>query len=446
MKVANYVTTGLSRVVQRHMPDSFVIAVGLTFFTLLVAVLVQGTSPLDAIRMYGESFWSLLAFAMQIAMLLLTGYMLANTPLVDRGLTALAARVNNPRVAVMAVTFAGAFGSWLNAGFGLVIGAILTQKFARSVRGMHYPLAVAGGYAGFSLYGIGLSGTIPLTVASEGHFLEEQMGLVPFAETVFNPVVLTTSLVVILGLPLFVAAMHPKVPEAVIEADPTVFPDEVSAADPDAGEKGLSARLNRSPWVGWLMGALGLTYAVTYFVGGGDMNFDIINLTFLFLGILLFGRPYQYLASLRSSTKVVSGILVQYPIYAGIMGVLAGSGLMVTFANVFVATSTADTLPFFSFFSGGLINILAPSGGAQWAVQGPVMIEAAQQMGANPGATALGVAMGDQWTNAIQPFWIIPVLAITGIKLRDVMGYLLPILVFLGVIYGSAMLVLGFTA
>lgn len=161
---------------------------------------------------------------------------------------------------------------------------------------------------------------------------------------------------------------------------------------------------------------------------------------------MLFGRPTDYLACVRVSTKVVSGILIQYPMYAGIMGVLAGSGLMVTMASVFVNFSTPETLPFFSFISGGVINIFAPSGGAQWAIQGPVMIEAAQQMGADPGATAIGVAMGDQWTNAIQPFWILPVLAISGIRLRDVMGYLVPVLIFLGIVYGAAMLLLGYTA
>ena len=141
---------------------------------------------------------------------------------------------------------------------------------------------------------------------------------------------------------------------------------------------------------------------------------------------------------------MVSGVLIQYPIYAGIMGILAGSGLMVTFAGLFTAISTPETLPFFSFLSGGFINLFAPSGGAQWAVQGPIMIEAAQQMGADYGATALGVAYGDQWTNAIQPFWIIPVLAISGIKLREVMGYLFLVLIFMGLVYGASILLLGF--
>lgn len=447
MKLLDATTNRITTGVQRHLPESFVIAVGLIVFIMVMAMVVEGTGPLEVIQLYGGAFWDLLAFSMQIAMLLLTGYILANTPLVDRGLTAVSSRIHDPRFAAAVATFAGALGTWINAGFGLVVGVILARKFAKEIPGLHYPLAVAGGYAGYSLYGIGLSGTIPLTIATPDHILEEEMGLIAHSDTVFHPIVLGTSIVVIFGLPLLVAMLHPKNPKAVVEADPAALVDEVehTPALPDR-IGGLADRLNNSPLIGWFMGLLGLTYTVTYFVGGGVVDFNIINLTFLFLGILLFGRPTDYLACVRVSTKVVSGILIQYPMYAGIMGVLAGSGLMVTMASVFVNFSTPETLPFFSFISGGVINIFAPSGGAQWAIQGPVMIEAAQQMGADPGATAIGVAMGDQWTNAIQPFWILPVLAISGIRLRDVMGYLVPVLIFLGIVYGAAMLLLGYTA
>lgn len=446
MKVLDSATSRLTTIVQRHMPESFVVAVGLTVFIMSLAMVVEGATPLEVIQLYGGAFWDLLAFSMQIAMLLLTGYILANTPLVDRGLTALSSRISDPKIAAAIATFAGALGSWLNAGFGLVVGVILARKFAKEVQGLHYPLAVAGGFAGYSLYGIGLSGTIPLTIATPGHILEEEMGLIAHSDTVFSPIVLGTSIAVILGLPLLVWLLHPKTPEAIVEADPAALVDETDSAPADSDRiGGMADRLNNSPFIGWFMGLLGLSYTVTYFAGGGDINFDIINLTFLFLGILLFGRPNDYLACVGRSTKVVSGILIQYPMYAGIMGVLAGSGLMVTLAGVFVSFSNAETLPFFGFLSGGLINIFAPSGGAQWAIQGPVMVEAAQQMGVDPGATAIGVAMGDQWTNSIQPFWILPVLAISGIRLRDVMGYLVPIMIFLGVIYSAAMLLMGYT-
>lgn len=435
---------GLSRAFYRFLPESLVVAVFLTFVTFILAIVVERQNPIDVTRMWGGSAWDLLAFSMQIAMLLLTGYMLANTPLVDRGLNALASRVTNPRVAVGIATFAGALGTWLNVGFGLVIGVVLARKLAKTVPGLHYPLAVAGGYAGFSLYGIGLSGTIPLTIATPGHILEEQMGIIPTSETIFHPIVLATSIVVILVMPVFLAFLHPARKDEVIEFTEPPAQAEAPAAAEDEARNTFADRLNANPLVGILLGAVGLFYTVLHFAGGDGVDFDIINLTFLSLTLLLFARPNNILAGLRASVGVVAGVLLQYPLYAGIMGVLAGSGLMITFAAGFVAISTPETLPFFSFLSGGLINLFAPSGGAQWAVQGPIMIEAAQQMGANHAATALGVAYGDQWTNAIQPFWIIPVLAISGIKLREVMGYLFLVLIFLGVVYGASILLLGF--
>ncbi|SLM88490.1 short-chain fatty acid transporter [Brevibacterium yomogidense] len=435
---------GLSRAFYRFLPESLVVAVFLTFVTFILAIAVERQNPIDVTRMWGGSAWDLLAFSMQIAMLLLTGYMLANTPLVDRGLNVLASRISSPRVAVGIATFAGALGTWLNVGFGLVIGVVLARKLARTVPGLHYPLAVAGGYAGFSLYGIGLSGTIPLTIATPGHILEEQMGIIPTSETIFHPIVLATSIVVILVMPVFLAFLHPSRKDEVIEFTEPPVQEEAPATAEDEARNTFADRLNANPLVGILLGAVGLFYAVLHFSGGNGVDFDIINLTFLSLALLLFARPNNILAGLRTSIGVVAGVLLQYPLYAGIMGVLAGSGLMITFAGGFVAISTPETLPFFSFLAGGLINLFAPSGGAQWAVQGPIMIEAAQQMGANHAATALGVAYGDQWTNAIQPFWIIPVLAISGIKLREVMGYLFLVLIFLGVVYGASILLLGF--
>lgn len=439
-------TQRVSNAVQQYLPEPLVIAIGLTIAVFAMAMVIEGTGPLDTLRFWGDGLWTLLSFSMQVVVLLLTGYMLANTPLVQRLLDGMASRITDPRVAVALASFIGILGAWFNAGLGMVLGTIIAQRLACHVKGMHYPLAVAGGYAGFCLYGIGVSGTVPLSIATPGHPMEAMTGVIPLTETVFHPVLLTTSIVVAISLPLFVALVHPR-PSSVVEADPATLPTRAPAltekwSRPDT----LSERLSHSRVPGWVMGAIGVSYSVVYVVDGGTINFDSINALFLFLCVFLYARPDAFLRSLRESTPMISPVLVQYPMYAGIMGILAGSGLMVTLAGIFVATASAETLPFFSFLSGGFINLLAPSTGAQWAIQGPVMVDAAQQLGANIPATSMGVAMGDQWTNAIQPLWILPALAISGMKLRDAMIYLLYFTVFLGVIYSAAMLVWGFTA
>lgn len=440
------VTQRVSTAVQQYLPDPFIIAIGLTVAVFAMAMLIEGTGPVEAVRLWGDGLWTLLSFSMQVTVLLLTGYMLANTPIVQRLLDGMSSRVTDPRAAVALASFIGILGAWVNAGLGMVLGTIIAQRLACHVKGMHYPLAVAGGYAGFCIYGIGVSGTVPLSIATPGHPLEPLMGVAPLATTVFHPVLLGTSILVAITLPLFVALLHPRVTDPVIEADPATLPAPAGAADTGPRPETFSDRLSHSRAPGWVMGAIGLSYSVVYVTDGGAITFDSINALFLFLCMFLYGRPVAFLKSLRESTPMISAVLVQYPMYAGIMGILAGSGLMATLAGVFVATSSAETLPFFSFVSGGVINVLAPSTGAQWAIQGPVMVEAAQQMGADIAATSMGVAMGDQWTNAIQPLWILPALAISGIKLRDAMVYLLYITVFLGVIYGGAMLLWGFTA
>lgn len=438
--LANFFT----RLVNRYMPDPLVIAIFLTILTMILAVFIQGTSPLNAVRYWGDGFWNLLAFSMQMTVILLAGYILAKTPLVDGALNQIAARVKTPFVAIVVATLVGGIGSWLNWGFGLVIGGIVAQKLALNVKGLHYPLVIAAAYSGFALYGIGLSGSVPLLIATEGHFLQDAIGLIPLSDTIFSPILLITTALILLTLPLFNAWLHPKKAEEIIEIDPASV--AVPTVPPLAsGEKiTIAERLNRSRLVGITIGLLGMLYIALYALDGGSLNLNTVNFAFLFLGILLFASPSHYLAALADGIRIVSGIVVQYPFYAGIMGILVSSGLVVSFANIFVDISSAHTLPIWSFISGGIINLLAPSGGGQWAVQGPVMVQAAAELGASQAATALAVQIGDQWTNMVQPFWILPVLAISGLKLRDVMGYMVLILLYLGIIYASAILIWGY--
>lgn len=438
--LANFFT----RLVNRYMPDPLVIAIMLTVLTMLLAIVMQGTSPFDAVRYWGNGFWDLLAFSMQMTVILLAGYILAKTPLVDGALNRIAVRVKTPFVAIVVATLVGGIGSWLNWGFGLVIGGIVAQKLALNVKGLHYPLVIAAAYSGFALYGIGLSGSVPLLIATEGHFLQETIGLIPLSETIFSPILLITSALILLTLPFFNAWLHPKKAEDIVEIDPSSVAKPSIAPLVSSDKITIAERLNRSRVVGIGIGLLGMLYIALYTVDGGSLNLNTVNFAFLFLGILLFASPANYLAALADGIRIVSGIIVQYPFYAGIMGILVGSGLVVSFANAFVDISSAQTLPIWSFISGGIINLLAPSGGGQWAVQGPVMVQAANELGASQAATALAVQVGDQWSNMVQPFWILPVLAISGLKLRDVMGYMVLILIYLGIIYASAMLIWGY--
>lgn len=433
-----------TNVMDKYLPDPLVIAMLLTALTMVLAIIFQGSSPLEVVDFWGNGMWGLLEFTMQMTLVLLAGYILAKTPVVDRFLDYITSKVSSPKVAIIIATLVGGVGSWLNWGFGLVMGGIIAQKLAMNVKGLHYPLAIAAGYSGFAVYGIGLSGSVPLLLATPGNFVEGQVGLIPLSETIFTPYLLLTNLAVMIVLPLFNAMLHPKDPAQIRELDPSTVP--TFKATPVDYRKTVANSLNNSRIVGIGFGLIALLFSVRFFVAGGTLNLNAVNFIFLFLGILLFARPTAFLRAVNDGIKIVAGIIIQYPFYAGIMGVLSASGLAVALADGFGAISTAETLPFWSFISGGILNLLMPSGGGQFAVQGPVMLEAAQALGASNAATALAVQIGDQWTNMVQPFWILPVLAISGLKLRDVMGYMVMILLLLGVIFAGAVLIWGFTA
>lgn len=435
--LANFFT----RIMSRYLPDPLVVAVILTALTMIFAMISQGTSFMAATMAWGDGFWNLLAFTMQMTVILLAGYIMARTPMVDWLMEKLIAPVTTPRGAVIAATMIAGGASWLNWGFGLVIGTLIAQKLGHKIKGLHYPLVIAAGYSGFAVYGIGLSGSVPLLINTPGHFLEATIGLVPLSETIFSPVVLTISFLIIFTMPFFNAMLHPTDPAQIKEVD---LGAQAKFTAPEIDRSTFAGKLNNSAVIGIGLGLFGMIYAVAYLLNGGAITLNFVNTVFLFLGILLFVTPTRFLAALNDGVKILGGIIIQYPFYAGILAILSSSGLVVTFANWFVTLSSAETLPLWSFVSAGLINIFIPSGGGQWVIQGPVMMEAARQLGASIPATATAVQIGDQWTNMVQPFWLLPALAISGLKLHDIMGYMVLVLLYTGVIFAGAVTFWGF--
>ena len=187
-----------------------------------------------------------------------------------------------------------------------------------------------------------------------------------------------------------------------------------------------------------LLGLAGLIYIVRFYLGGGGLNLNSMNMSLMVLALVLSATPKEFIHNCVESGKSLGPIVMQFPLYGGIMGMMVKSGLAVVIAGWFVAMSTQTTLPFFSFLSAGLINFFVPSGGSQWAVQGPIMMEAAKQMGVDLPRVAMAVAWGDQWTNMIQPFWALPLLAIAGMKAKEIMGYCVMALLWGGVVMGLA--------
>lgn len=438
------ITAFFTELMRRYLPDPFVFAIMLTLLTMALAFGVE-SRPIDAVvQDWGKGFWSLLAFTTQMAVILVMGYVLAAAPVVDRFLDRIAARVSTPRQAIIVATIVGCVGSYLNWGFGLVIGGIMARKLALKVKGVHYPLIIAAAYTGFTMYSLGFSATIPVLISTKGHAFEGTMGLIPLTQTIFSAPILLTSLAVLIALPLLNATMHPKAGEKVVELDPATVADAKPAASAEGllgDEKTLAWRLNNSRVLSLLIGLCGMAYVAMHFMKGGNLDLNMINFFILFLGVLLLGTPMKYVEKVNEGVKTIGGIILQFPFYAGIMAIMHGSGLVESIAHVFVNISTAATLPLWGLVSSFVINFFAPSGGGHWVLQGPFMINAATTLGASQAQTAMSVMLGNGWNDLVQPFWILPALALSKLKLKDIMGYTVVSMLLVGAIYAVTMLV-----
>ena len=437
------ITAFFTELMRRYLPDPFVFAIMLTLLTMALAFGVENRPINDVVQDWGKGFWSLLAFTTQMAVILVMGYVLAAAPIVDRFLDRIASHVHTPRQAIIVATIVGCVGSYLNWGFGLVIGGIMARKFALKVKGVHYPLIIAAAYTGFTMYSLGFSATIPVLISTKGHAFEGTMGLIPLTQTIFSAPILLTSLAVLIALPLLNATMHPKKGEPVVELDPaTVADTKPAGAEQLLGdEKTLAYRLNNSRVLSLLIGLCGMAYVAMHFIKGGNLDLNMINFFILFLGVLLLGTPMKYVEKVNEGVKTIGGIILQFPFYAGIMAIMHGSGLVESIAHVFVSVSTADTLPLWGLVSSFVINFFAPSGGGHWVLQGPFMINAATTLGASQAQTAMSVMLGNGWNDLVQPFWILPALALSKLKLKDIMGYTVVSMLLVGAIYATTMLV-----
>ncbi|GAA0436973.1 short-chain fatty acid transporter [Virgibacillus salarius] len=426
-------TAFCERMVQRFLPDAFLFAILLTFTVFLLGIIFTNSSPMQMIDYWGTGFWDLLVFAMQMSLIVVTGYILANTPLVKVVLKKISNLANTPSQAILLVTFIASLACLINYGFGLVVGALFAIHVAKRVPTVDYRVLMASAYSGFLLWHGGLSASIPLLIATPGHFLEDTIGIVPVSETLFSGFNLFIAGFLLFTLPFvnrfLMQARHP-----LIHSDATEWQtnniDENSEKD-SVADKSPADRLENSKTIAFLIGIMGLAYVIYFFINNGfDLNINIVNFIMLFLGVILHRTPRRFLNSATHAVKNVGGIVVQFPFYAGIMGMMVASGLSEQMSLWFVEMSNAFTFPLFTFLSAGIINFFVPSGGGQWAVQGPIMIPAALDLGVDTAKTAMAVAWGDAWTNMIQPFWALPLLAIAGLKVKDIMGFCVILLLY----------------
>ena len=426
---------------QKYLPDAFLFAVMLTFLAFGAAWIVTDKSFMEIINGWGVGLWGILAFSMQMILVVVTGHTMASSKPVKRFLATLASIPKDNAGAGMLCSFVAAMCCFINWGFGLVVAALLARELARRIPNMDYGYVVAAGYAGFIVWHGGLSGSIPLAIATKGHLVENLTGIIPTTQTIFCAANLIISGLMIFTLPLLFKLIAPA-KEDIRVVDPSLLIDPEEPEEPK--EKTVAEKLEYSRIITWVLGAMGVIYLGNYFWTHGvlTLSLNIVIFTFMWAGILLHGTPIAYIRAVNEAIKGAAGIAVQFPLYGGIQGIMISSGLATIIAKWFISISTPFTFPLFTFIAGGVINFFVPSGGGQWVVQGPINIPAGLELGVDPAKVAMSIAYGDQWTNMIQPFWALPLLGIAKLGARDIMGYCVMVLIWTGLIMGLGLLVL----
>jgi len=440
---------GISSVFHRTCPDPFVIAVGLTLLTVLLAVCF-GTFPgvpdgagasdrllalLDAWRS-DQGFWRLLAFGMQMCLVLVTGHALASAPLIRRWIEGLAGVPGGARSASAFVALVACLAGLLNWGFGLVVGALMAREVGRSLtrRGQapHYPLLAAAGYMGLLVFHGGLSASAPLSATSRTQALKvlppsavDLLGDgVALDRTLLSPLnlLVTGGLVVI--LPVLFALLTPRSAAERLPPPETITHERTGrqrAPEP----RSVPEWLENVPLITLLL-AVPLLLAFgrsLWLVGPLNIGLNEVNMGMLALGLMLHSSPRSYLLAVEDGARDCGGVILQFPIYAGVIGIMEVSGLVAQMATWFATLGEGRTMPVLSFIAATLVGLFIPSGGAQWGLQGEIALRAGIAADVDPGTMIMSIAYGDELANMLQPFWALPLLAITGVKARDIVGY-----------------------
>ena len=417
-----------TRICEAYLPDAFVFSLLLTLFVFCIGLIFTPHSSITLIEFWGKDFWSLNAFAMQMVFVLISGHMLATTPMIQRILLKLTDLVHSEVSALIMLSVFSCLACFINWGFGLIVSGILAIELAKKLGRVNFGLFVATAYAGFLVWHGGLSGSIPLKIAGKDEILGKIFPdlSIPLSQTIFSSWNLTIVATLLIMMPLL--ALWMRTDDKVLVNVPVPVKPLVPPAQTFRDRLENFAGLNV---------VFFLFFLVIFFLGfqkGESLDINKINWIFLFTSVLLHQTPRQFLKALQDSIGYASGVVIQFPFYAGIMGLMQYSGLADLISEVFVNISTSTTLPLWTFLSGGIVNFFIPSGGGQWVVQGPIMLKAAKSLGADPAKISMALAWGDAWTNLVQPFWALPILALAKLQLKDIMGYCLVFTFFSGLV------------
>jgi short-chain fatty acids transporter len=433
------------RLFERYTPDPYVLAVGLSILTALLAALFAPKGSVTTIFTgWYNGLFSILAFAFQVLLILVTGFALSTSAPVRAVLRRLASLGTTPNRAIVLTIVTVYFASFLNWGFGLVVAGLIAREIAQRIR-IDFGWLVGGAYSGWMIFSSGFSSSIALSLATPGsnlNIVEKVTGKVlPLSATLLTPLNLLPAVLLLIALPVLFCAIKPADPDVQIaDLNPTDGPEKDQEPE---GPVTLARRLEQSCVLNLVMVIAGIiALGCIWRQSGFSLDLNSVIFLFLIAGLLLHWRPIAYIQAVNRAARVTGPLILQYPLYGGIMGILISTGLADVVAKAFIQFADAHTLPFYNYVASLFISLFVPSAGGHWAVQGPFAVPAAVGLHASQAATAMGVAYGEQVADMIQPFWALPVVAVAGISIRRVMGFTVMSFLLGTVLFGAALLIL----
>lgn len=460
-------TDKYSKAFQYLLPTPLSIAFLLTLLTFVIAFFfTEGAENSDEsylltlLGYWENGLWNnnLMVFAMQMMLMLVLGHILALTPVVEKLIQLISKTATNNARAAALVTFSTILVGLFNWGLGLIFGAIICRKIgehaARNNININYSLIGAGAYSSLMVWHGGISGSSTTKVAEKGHLKSLMEGImteekiaqipdfIPFSETVFSSMNIYCTLLVLTVIPLLMYLLGKK----STASDLSYLLIDSKSKEVVPLKKIGAEKIDYSSWVIKLIGMIVLFVAFVKVIESnsfkqlGFITPNFINLSLLGLGLFFHKNIVSFLKATDSAIGGAAGILIQFPLYFGIMGIMKDSGLVVQLSSFFTSISNETTFPVFTLISAGMVNVFVPSGGGQWAIQGPIIVQAAQTLDISFSKSIMALAYGDQLTNMLQPFWALPLLGITKLKAREILPYTLIMMVVGGLIYLSALL------
>jgi short-chain fatty acids transporter len=451
---------------ERWVPDAFIFALGATLLVVVAGVTATPSTLMQVVDAWGNGFWELIPFTLQMALVIITGHVLATSPPIGRVIRMVAGWPRTPRGAVALLTFFALASSWINWGFSLILSAVLAREIARRVKGVDYRALAAASALGLgSIWAQGLSGSAALQMATPGA-LQPQIrdivshgglipgGLITFRHTIFLWQSLVSVLIELVVVTMVMWLATPPAGRGKTAADLGIDlgPQHHTAVAPEEGADRArpGAWLEHSPILSWFVVLLGAAYLVRYFMRANDplaaITLNVLNLAFLLAGFLLHRTPARLMHAVQDATPAVWGVILQFPFYAGIAGIITATRLNEQLAGLFVRVSTPTTFPALVALYSAVLGVFVPSGGSKWVIEAPYVMAAAHSLNTHLGWVVGAYDLGEALANLVQPFWMLPILGLFGLRARDIMGYtfvvflaLLPVVLVLVTLLGMTL-------